>query len=121
MDLDAIKQQIESYRDKYRGDPDIQIMLTVLGQMISEVERLKAKNNRLAAHQCQYPAGDEFGNAYCTRIKELKCILRRVQEWGADARSADSYTLFRDVKEVLSTFNSSSRPSQEAKSHEGHG
>jgi len=41
MDLEAIKKQIHDYRSKYASDPDVQIMLTILGQMIAEVERLK--------------------------------------------------------------------------------
>ena len=44
------------------------------------------------------------------KIQELEAVLRRVRQWGADARSSDSYELFRDVKEVLvGTLNSSSR------------
>ncbi len=94
-----------------------------------ELEKLVAEMTGLAAHQCQHPAGDEFGNAYCTeikrlrdlsqdvrvdnfaapglreiiknleaRVKELETVLKLVQQWGADARSADSYEVFQAVK-----------------------
>ncbi len=36
-----------------------------------------------------------------TRIKELEWVLWQVKQWGADARSADSYEIFRDVARVL--------------------
>ena len=108
MDLDAIKQQIESYRDKYRGDPDIQIMLTVLGQMISEVERLKAENERQHADLMRIMQALIETEQEVEKLKvenaELKAVLQRVQQWGADARSADSYELFRDVKLVLGSL-----------------
>lgn len=51
--------------------------LTALRQ---ENARLKAENFALAAHQCAYPAGDEYGNAYCTRIRELETQFHRLRD-----------------------------------------
>lgn len=69
--------------------------------LLDTVKELGQENEKLAAHQCQHPAGDEFGNAYCTRIKELESVLKQVQQWGADARSADSYEVFEAVRVSL--------------------
>ena len=35
------------------------------------------------------------------RVEELETVLRKVQQWGADARSADSYEVFQAVAVVL--------------------
>ncbi len=35
------------------------------------------------------------------RVDELETVLRKVQQWGADARSADSYEVFQEVAKVL--------------------
>ena len=45
------------------------------------------------------------------RIAELETVLRKVQQWGADARSADSYEVFQAVR--LSLIDPA--PSREAK------
>ena len=36
-----------------------------------------------------------------TRVEELETVLKLVQRWGADARSADSYEVFAEVTKVL--------------------
>ena len=68
---------------------------------IKEARRLKSENQGLAAHQCQHPAGDEFGNAYCTRIKELETVLKLVQRWGKDSRSVGAWEVFQEVAKAL--------------------
>ncbi len=34
----------------------------------------------LAAHQCATPAGDEYGNAYCVRVRKLDADLAKLRE-----------------------------------------
>ncbi len=38
---------------------------------------------------------------YQARIEELETVLKKVQSWGADARSADSYEVFEAVRVSL--------------------
>ena len=67
--------------DKY---PNLQAILsgTVAGSFRDwiavrpELEKLVVEMSGLAAHQCQHPAGDEFGNAYCTKIKKLEASVK---------------------------------------------
>ncbi|KKN66129.1 hypothetical protein LCGC14_0474190 [marine sediment metagenome] len=69
--------------------------------LLDTVKELEQENKNLAAHQGQYPAGDEFGNAYCTRIKELETVLKLVQRWGKDSRSVGAWEVFQEVAKAL--------------------
>ncbi len=43
------------------------------------------------------------------RVAELETVLSKVQQWGADSRSVNSYEVFRDVAEVLNIGKESIR------------
>ena len=90
---------LEEFKRAIKGG--YHITLKESQELIAEVERLKADNQGLAAHQCQHPAGDEFGNAYCARIKELETVLKLVQRWGKDSRSLIAWEVFQGVAKVL--------------------
>ena len=104
MDMKGITHAVRNY-----GEPASEI-----NKLKAEVERLDGENTheiKVAQEACRKLAiGQQTIDLLrieleklVVRVEELETVLSKVQQWGADARSADSYEVFQAVR--LSLIN----------------
>ena len=83
IDLERLRRKYKPYIEPESVFPMNQtaqaVIKTDFTELIAEVKKLESENRGLAAHQCQHPASDEFGNAYCTEMERVKGENKRLK------------------------------------------
>ncbi len=87
-----------SFRDWIAVRPELISLITQVGKLESENTELIEERTWLYAVNKKWQGKHK---KLLARVEELETLLSKVQAWGADARSADSYEVFEAVRVSL--------------------